>query len=313
MRSVTIIILNALVVPRLAKELQVNPTEKLDDVSDKLTDKLMDKLLGAASLHGVNLDDTTFAKTHPDKGLGLPLSRAQTRSLSPHARSQILASLPGPSAMKNLAINAIEANSGRCWARGVSVKAAESLPAAEEPMGKDKIQDMAGITAPLGFFDPLGISANVPEGRLLFYREAELKHGRVCMLAVLGLLVGERHDFIPLLGADIPANTPAYLLGTPYVQQTTLAQFWPVALGAVFAEEFRHARQIQQDVQNMKQDTNLAPGDYGWDPLGLKPKDAKAFKELQNKELNNGRLAMFAAAGIIAAEQATGKNLIFHS
>merc|ERR1712084_14546 len=59
-----------------------------------------------------------------------------------------------------------------------------------------KARSMAGITSPMDFFDPLGFSAPVQlasdgetvgttDGRLLFYREAELKHGRVCMLASL--------------------------------------------------------------------------------------------------------------------------------
>ena len=41
-----------------------------------------------------------------------------------------------------------------------------------------------------------------------FYREVELKHGRVAMLASLGFLVGEQ--FHPLFGGDInvlPART----------------------------------------------------------------------------------------------------------
>ena len=32
------------------------------------------------------------------------------------------------------------------------------------------------------------------------------------------------------------------------------------------------------------------------------------MKEMRNKELNNGRFAMFAALGIIAADLATGKD-----
>jgi len=41
----------------------------------------------------------------------------------------------------------------------------------------------------------------------------------------------------------------------------------------------------------------------------LKPTDPKELKEMQTKELNNGRLAMLAAAGMIAQELATGQKL----
>merc|ERR1712187_126528 len=207
---------------------------------------------------------------------------------------------------KHKVIRAIEATNGRCIARDVSAKAEGSLT-------KEQVMEMPGVTGPLGFFDPLGISTGVPEGRLLFFRAAELKHGRVCMLAVLGLLVGEAHAFIPFLGGGIDKDVPAYLLGTPFIQQTSAANFWPAALAAIFIEELRGQKWYgisEQNALSLTRPSGVAPGDYGWDPLGLKPKDAKEFKELQNKELNNGRLAMFAAAGIIAQEQLTGKNIL---
>merc|ERR1711904_575883 len=69
---------------------------------------------------------------------------------------------------------------------------------------KMKAQDMAGVTAPLGYFDPLGFSTDVSEGKLLFYREVEVKHGRVAMLASLGILVAEQSH--PLFGGNI--NVP---------------------------------------------------------------------------------------------------------
>ena len=49
------------------------------------------------------------------------------------------------------------------------------------------------------------------------------------------------------------------------------------------------------------------PGDLGFDPLGLKPKGEADLLAMQNKELNNGRLAMLAIAGMTAQELVTGQ------
>ena len=54
------------------------------------------------------------------------------------------------------------------------------------------------------------------------------------------------------------------------------------------------------------------PGDIGFDPVGLKPADAKDFANMQTKELNNGRLAMLAAAGMCAQEQVDGQGILQH-
>jgi hypothetical protein len=48
------------------------------------------------------------------------------------------------------------------------------------------INDQVGITPPVGFFDPLGLSNGKDEKTMRYYRESELKHGRVAMAACLG-------------------------------------------------------------------------------------------------------------------------------
>ena len=67
-------------------------------------------------------------------------------------------------------------------------------------------EDMPGVSAPLGFFDPAGFSDGVSEGRIKFYREVELKHSRVAMLAALGFPLAE--TFHPLFGGEI--DVPSY-------------------------------------------------------------------------------------------------------
>jgi len=57
---------------------------------------------------------------------------------------------------------------------------------------------------------------------------------------------------------------------------------------------------------------NYYPGDIGFDPLNLKPKDPTKLFELQTKELQNGRLAMLAAAGFMAQELSDKKGIFEH-
>jgi hypothetical protein len=175
-----------------------------------------------------------------------------------------------------------------------------------------KAEEMAGVTAPMGFFDPLGFSADTPAGKLLFYREVELKHGRVAMLASLGFLVGEQ--FHPLFGGNI--DVPSYIA----FQATPLQKLWPAVVTAIGIPEIFSI--FQFDFVPGSNPTNPGggswwsirptkrlPGDLGFDPLGLRPQDPKELREMQDKEINNGRLAMIAAAGMIAQELATGKKL----
>jgi hypothetical protein len=174
---------------------------------------------------------------------------------------------------------------------------------------------LPGVTEPLGFWDPLGFceDENLTEGKLKFYRECELKHGRVGMVAALGFVVGE--NFHPLFGGNI--DSPSYLA----FQQTPLEQFWPLVVIAIAipeiysvftfetvgANDSRGKPTPQGQTWAIRADHEA--GDLGFDPLGLKPTDPAELKEMQTKELNNGRLAMIAAAGMVVQELATGNKL----
>merc|ERR1719443_2260604 len=107
----------------------------------------------------------------------------------------------GSSPLEKLALTALSANN-RARRGDISTNAQAEV---KSKAGKESL--LAGITAPAGYFDPLGLATTVTAGKLLFYREVELKHGRVAMLAALGMVVGEQ--FHPLFGGDI--NVPAYI------------------------------------------------------------------------------------------------------
>lgn len=171
------------------------------------------------------------------------------------------------------------------------------------------VRELAGVTEPLGFWDPLGFSEGKPDGRLRFYREVELKHARVAMLAALGFVVGEQYH--PLFGGGI--DTPAYKA----FQETPLETFWPLVVAAIAIPEINsvftfvdpaESKSLAKGEQWLIRDDH-EPGDFGFDPLGLKPEDPDELKELQTKELNNGRLAMISIAGMVAQELVSGEKL----
>merc|ERR1712039_66999 len=143
-----------------------------------------------------------------------------------------------------------------------------------------------------------GLATETEAGTIAYYREAELKHGRTCMLAVLGIIVGE--TLHPFIGAKAPVD----ILGVPFQFTPVTSFFSAITAAFIMTTEIDGAKRVQGLLDG---DKSVVPGDLGFDPLGLKPKDEKGFLEIQNKEILNGRLAMIATIGVLAAEGFTGQ------
>merc|ERR1712127_1010372 len=80
---------------------------------------------------------------------------------------------------------------------------------------------------PAGFCSADGASNEVvSEGKVRFYREVEIKHARVAMLAALGFPLAEQ--FHPLFATDDAPSFSAF-------QQTPLQTFWPVVILVISA------------------------------------------------------------------------------
>ena len=174
------------------------------------------------------------------------------------------------------------------------------------------IDTLPGALAPVGFFDPLGFAAKATDATVARYREAELAHGRVAMLAVIGFLVGEKVEGSSFLfDAQISGPAITHITQVP-------DGFWPVIIAFIGAAEASRAEIGWVDPADCPVDQpgllkdDYTPGDLKFDPLGLKPEDEEEFMIMQTKELQHGRLAMLAAAGFLAQEAVDGKGIIEH-
>jgi len=191
--------------------------------------------------------------------------------------------------------------------RGILQVRAEAQAEVKEPKPVKVSKFCAGLpgnTSPGGNFDPLNFLDGKDDNTIRRYREAELTHGRVSMLASVGFIVAE--NFNPLFGGEIKGPAINHFQQLP-------SFFWVAVLAVVGGLELSRATKgwvnpgDGKGIFLLKDD--YIPGDIGWDPLGIKPETKEEFDIMQNRELNNGRLAMFAIAGDIAQELATGKEL----
>eukprot|EP00560_Eucampia_antarctica_P000781 CAMPEP_0197831848 /NCGR_PEP_ID=MMETSP1437-20131217/12432_1 /TAXON_ID=49252 ORGANISM="Eucampia antarctica, Strain CCMP1452" /NCGR_SAMPLE_ID=MMETSP1437 /ASSEMBLY_ACC=CAM_ASM_001096 /LENGTH=256 /DNA_ID=CAMNT_0043434951 /DNA_START=29 /DNA_END=799 /DNA_ORIENTATION=- len=166
---------------------------------------------------------------------------------------------------------------------------------------------LPGALAPLGFFDPLGFARKgIQLNEIKRNREAEVMHGRVAMIASVGYLAGEAISGpFKIVG---PANDQLQQMPAPAFAFLTVA---------IAAAELNRARigWVEPDLGSWtktlwKLRENYYPGDIGFDPLGLKPTDAAGFKNMQTRELQNGRLAMIGVAGMCAQELVNHRSIM---
>jgi len=164
----------------------------------------------------------------------------------------------------------------------VSAFAPVSLTPTTTSLESWKDDTVVGITAPVGYFDPLGLSMGKSDEVMSLYREAELKHGRVAMAACLGW-------YITAAGVHPAFNSQLSSNPLEAAQQLPLVGWLQFVLGCGAIEWL--AWQIKQ-----------RPGYRAGDVFGASywvDDSDDGWVDYQNKEINNGRLAMVAFMGIL--------------
>jgi Chlorophyll A-B binding protein len=150
-----------------------------------------------------------------------------------------------------------------------------------------------------GFIQPPSWEETKGLPTLYWMREAELKHGRVAMLAVPGWIatdLGARFPFAQFSKEAIPTGYNAHDI---LVEQGTMT----VLLMIIGFIEFCSAATL---VEVSKGESDREAGDFGLDPPGLLLGKSKEYVDrMKLKEINNGRIAMLAFGGI-ATQTALG-------
>jgi len=183
------------------------------------------------------------------------------------------------------------------------------LPFLPEPGYRSFASNVAGDAG----FDPLGLCTDVT--KFVEYREAELKHARLAMLAALAWPLAEVYE--PELSQE---------LGLPDVLSGAGGQVLPQLTGEGFEDQFVETfvaavlfvGAFFELFGNNGKAKGSKPGDRNFDPVNLydwRPKWADAVFPLKRPwmseaELKHGRLAMMAVLYDIVDEVNTGNPVV---
>ncbi|CAK9032933.1 unnamed protein product [Durusdinium trenchii] len=149
-----------------------------------------------------------------------------------------------------------------------------------------KPQNLGGLVGGEAEFDPLGFSDTFD---VKWLRESELKHGRVCMLATIGFVAEQYWNF-----PGCPETPDA--LQAIYTAPPNLTALLIFIAGYIESSSYDGKLTMLDMFEG--EGAKRAPGDLNFGKRFL-PGDKEKADELATKELNNGRLAMLAFAGMI--------------
>merc|ERR1712190_305142 len=157
-----------------------------------------------------------------------------------------------------------------------------------------------GVQAPVGYWDPVGLSKDGDAEAFMRRRVTEIKHGRVSMFACLGYIVPE---YVKWPGYCSPSKGLAF---TDIPNGLSALSKVP---GAGWVQIFLFCGLVEKGL--FAYDPSRAPGDYeNGGVLGVPNGSTLPAGETKTRKLNaeiaNGRLAMMAIIGMFYQDGLTG-------
>lgn len=181
--------------------------------------------------------------------------------------------------MKTVALLSILAGSAAAFAPASKVGQSTSLKVSAD------LDGMVGTSAETGnkIFDPLNLSDYVPAK---WARAAELANGRSAMLATVGYVFPK---YFGHFDGPVTVDDPIAAIGQADLQWW--AQF---ILFCATIEGYKYRQELDGK-------SSTGGGEPAIDWMRMYPKDEGKRREMELKELKNGRLAMIGIAGFVSA------------
>jgi Chlorophyll A-B binding protein len=156
-------------------------------------------------------------------------------------------------------------------------------------------EDALGAQPPLGLFDPLGLVADGDQSKFDRLRYVEIKHGRICMLAVAGYLATAAGWRLPGnidTAGDTFASIPGGFAALDAMPQAGFLQI----IAFIGALELG----VMKDITGGEFVGDFRNGaiDFGWDTF-----DAATKLQKRAIELNNGRAAQMGILALMVHEK----------
>jgi hypothetical protein len=212
-----------------------------------------------------------------------------------------------------------------CLATAAAFVPAAKVSAPKTVQSATDFSQEDGVLPPMGYFDPAGFSKGDNAGLFPWCRQAEIKHGRVAMVATTGWLLQNNGYFFPGKISTAISDQQAYWLGPPGAKTIPEVEFSSLGKNAI--EQWINMPAegkaqiglvifVIEVATELQKPHYMKGGKLGYIELvskGMSGVDmlVNAMPEEQRKkrrtiELQNGRLAMIGIASFGAAAAIPG-------